>query len=231
VPPAVRFRTKPEIALDQLRWAVAAGLPGRIVLMDAAYRAMRGGVRELDYAAAVPRDLLAAPVGSGVPAELRRGRRGEARAGAARVDVLARGPGDWQAVEWREGGAGMLGGRFAARRVRTAPSDVPGWLGPEEWLLIEDADEPGGRSHWLISLPADTPLADLCQGPLAGRAGLSRPQAGGRARPLRGTLLARPEPPYHPVPGGLRLPRSRAKPFPPRHPGPQLPANQPPGPP
>src|SRR3954449_8763313 len=78
VPPAVRFRTKPEIALDQLRWAVAAGLPGRIVLMDAAYggdRAMRGGVRELglDYAAAVPRDLLAAPVGSGVPAELRRG--------------------------------------------------------------------------------------------------------------------------------------------------------------
>src|SRR4051794_5908411 len=57
VPPAVRFRTKPEIALDQLRWAVAAGLPGRIVLMDAAYggdRAMRGGGRELglDYAPA-----------------------------------------------------------------------------------------------------------------------------------------------------------------------------------
>src|SRR4051812_2682110 len=73
VPPAVRFRTKPEIALDQLRWAVAAGLPGRVVLMDAAYggiQSMRGGVREigLDYAAAVPGDLLAAPVGSGVPA-------------------------------------------------------------------------------------------------------------------------------------------------------------------
>src|SRR3954468_7691176 len=104
VPPVVRFRTKPEIALDQLRWAVAAGLPGRIVLMGPAYggdRAVRGGVREigLDYAAAVPRDLLAAPVGSGVPADLRRGRRGEARAGAARVDVLARdlGPGCWAA--------------------------------------------------------------------------------------------------------------------------------------
>src|SRR3954463_9159745 len=166
VPPAVRFRTKPEIALDQLRWAVAAGLPGRIVLMDAAYggdRAMRGGVREigLDYAAAVPCDLLAAPVGSGMPDELRRGRRGEARAGAARVDVLARALEEWRAVEWREGAAGRLGGRFAARRVRIAPSDAPGWLGPEEWLLIEDADEPGDRSHWLISLPADTPLADL----------------------------------------------------------------------
>src|SRR3954462_188544 len=141
VPPAVRFRTKPEIALDQLRWAVAAGLPGRIVLMDAAYggdRAMRGGVRELglDYAAAVPRDLLAAAVGSGMPDELRRGRRGEARAGAARVDVLARALEEWRAVEWREGAAGRLGGRFAARRVRTAPSDAPGWLGPEEWLLV-----------------------------------------------------------------------------------------------
>src|SRR3954462_9343869 len=147
VPPAVRFRTKPEIALDQLRWAVAAGLPGRIVLMDAAYggdRAMRGGVRELglDYAAAVPRDLLAAPVGSGVPAELRRGRRGEARAGAARGDVLARdpragprpgagpgaggardlGPGDWQTghwqtVDWRGGAAGSPRGACAPRRA------------------------------------------------------------------------------------------------------------------
>jgi len=50
VPPAVRFRTKPEIALDQLRWAAAAGLPGRVVLMDAAYggvQSMRGGVREM----------------------------------------------------------------------------------------------------------------------------------------------------------------------------------------
>src|SRR3954467_1218755 len=129
VPAAVRFRTKPEIALDQLRRAVAAGLPGRIVLMDAAYggdRAMRGGVREigLDYAAAVPCDLLAAPVGSGLPAELRRGRRGEAHAGAARVDVLARGLEEWRAVEWREGAAGRLGGRFAARRTAPRPAGL-----------------------------------------------------------------------------------------------------------
>ena len=63
----------------------------------------------------------------------------------------------------RWSGARAPPGCWAAgsRRVRTAPSDVPGWLGPEEWLLIEDADEPGDRSHWLISLPVDTPLADL----------------------------------------------------------------------
>jgi SRSO17 transposase len=205
--------------------------------MDAAYggdRAMRGGVREIGLDYAVPRDLLVAPVGSGVPAELRR--RGEARAGAARVDVLARdlGPGDWQAVEWREGAAGMLGGRFAARRVRTAPSDAPGWLGPEEWLLIEDADAPGGRSHWLISLPADTPLADLVR------------HAKGRWRVEQDYRDLKQEVGLGHFEGrswrGLNhhvtlclaaygfLVRERSL-FPPRHPEPQLPGNQPPGPP
>ena len=31
------FKTKPEIALDQLRWADAAGLPRGVVLLDAGY--------------------------------------------------------------------------------------------------------------------------------------------------------------------------------------------------
>ena len=35
VPDDVVFKTKPEIALDQLRWAHAAGLPRGIVLLDA----------------------------------------------------------------------------------------------------------------------------------------------------------------------------------------------------
>ena len=161
-------------------------------------------------------------------------RRGPRRGGA--VDVLARdlGPGDWQAVEWREGGVGMLGGRFAARRVRTAPSDAPGWLGPEEWLLIEDADEPGDRSHWLISLPADTPLADLVR------------HAKGRWRVEQDYRDLKQEVGLGHFEGrswrGLNhhitlclaaygfLVRERSL-FPPRHPGPQLPGNQPPGPP
>src|SRR5580692_227154 len=37
VPPEIRFRTKPEIALEQLRWACDADLPRGVVLMDAAY--------------------------------------------------------------------------------------------------------------------------------------------------------------------------------------------------
>src|SRR6186997_2406815 len=39
VPKEVRFKTKPEIALEQLRWACAAGLPRGVVLMDAGYGA------------------------------------------------------------------------------------------------------------------------------------------------------------------------------------------------
>jgi SRSO17 transposase len=37
VPAEVTFKTKHEIALDQLRWACAAGLPRGVVLEDAAY--------------------------------------------------------------------------------------------------------------------------------------------------------------------------------------------------
>src|SRR5512138_1926795 len=39
VPKEIRFKTKPEIALEQLRWACAAGLPHGVVLMDAGYGA------------------------------------------------------------------------------------------------------------------------------------------------------------------------------------------------
>ena len=37
VPEEIGFKTKPEIALDQLRWACEAGLPRGVVLMDAGY--------------------------------------------------------------------------------------------------------------------------------------------------------------------------------------------------
>jgi SRSO17 transposase len=39
VPKAIRFKTKPQIALDQLRWACAADIPRGVVLMDAGYGA------------------------------------------------------------------------------------------------------------------------------------------------------------------------------------------------
>ena len=37
VPEEIAFKTKPEIALEQIRWACEVGLPGNMALMDAGY--------------------------------------------------------------------------------------------------------------------------------------------------------------------------------------------------
>ena len=37
IPEEIAFKTKPEIALDELRWACEAGLPRGVVLLDAGY--------------------------------------------------------------------------------------------------------------------------------------------------------------------------------------------------
>src|SRR6202041_295618 len=37
VPKQIKFKTKPQIALDQIRWACESGLPSGVALMDAAY--------------------------------------------------------------------------------------------------------------------------------------------------------------------------------------------------
>src|SRR5256885_2313676 len=69
VPDAIAFQTKPKIALDQLAWACASGVPRGVVLMDSAYgtdASLRRGTRELclDYSAAVyARTLVEASTG------------------------------------------------------------------------------------------------------------------------------------------------------------------------
>jgi len=71
VPADIGFKTKPEIALEQLRWACEAGVPGGVVLMDTAYgndSRLRTGIVTLglSYVAGIrtslaPRRLLGAP--------------------------------------------------------------------------------------------------------------------------------------------------------------------------
>src|SRR5262249_17806740 len=58
VPDDIDFNTKPEIALEQLRWASEAGLPRGVVLMDAGYGAsteLRSSITalELTYVAGI----------------------------------------------------------------------------------------------------------------------------------------------------------------------------------
>src|SRR5919107_2292986 len=64
-------------------------------------------------------------------------------------------------VSWREGSAGQLTGRFAARRVQVAPTQRRDHLDAEEWLIVQDAEAAKDRRFWLSSLSADTPLEDL----------------------------------------------------------------------
>src|SRR4051812_14132378 len=167
VPPHLPFRTKIEMAIDQIRHAVAAGLPRGIVLADAAYggaRSFRDALRglALSYALGIESNTTAVPATTADPATGRT-RSVKVQAGAVRVDVLASAwePHHWRPVSWREGSAGQLSGRFAARRVQVTPTRHRDHLDPEEWLIVQDAEAARDRRFWLSTLPADTPLEDL----------------------------------------------------------------------
>ena len=111
IPDEIDFQTKPKIALDQLAWACAAGLPRGVVLMDQAYgmdAALRRGARELglDYSAAVPARTLV---------EGGKGNQGKMTAQTLALGLPKRA---WQTITWREGSAEPLRSRFARVRVR-----------------------------------------------------------------------------------------------------------------
>jgi SRSO17 transposase len=173
VPEEIAFKTKPQIALDQIRAAVAAGLPRGVVLMDAGYGvdgALRTAITELGlrYVAGVlstatvwaPGEAPLAPKpytpGRGRPTKrLRR----DAEHRPVTVKALALGlPAEaWRTVRWREGTNAPLQSRFARLRVRPAHLDwerSEPW--PEEWRLIEWPEgETGPTKYWLSTLPED----------------------------------------------------------------------------
>jgi SRSO17 transposase len=114
VPPHLGFRTRIEMAIDQIRHA-ATGLPRGIVLADAAYggaRSFRDALRDLDlaYALGVESNTTAVPAAGAAGHATARARSAKVQAGAVRVDALAGawGPRDWRTVTWREGSAGQL---------------------------------------------------------------------------------------------------------------------------
>src|ERR1700736_403745 len=70
VPSDIGFKTKPEIALEQIEWACAAGLPRGVALMDAAYGVdsrLRTGMTALGvtYVAGIQPKILVWPPGTG----------------------------------------------------------------------------------------------------------------------------------------------------------------------
>jgi SRSO17 transposase len=178
VPEEVRFASKPEIALDQIRAAQAAGVAPGVVLMDAGYGSdtrLRTEIAALGlrYIAGIQPHATVWPPGTGpLPAKPWSGRgrptsrtRRDPEHQPIQAKALALGlpKGAWQTVTWREGSADWLTSRFARVRVRAAHRDQAlAEPRAEEWLLIEwPADEREPTKYWLANLPEDASFERL----------------------------------------------------------------------
>jgi SRSO17 transposase len=172
VPADVTFKTKPQIALEQVKHACESGIARGVVLMDAGYGAdtdLRDGITALGlpYAAGIgPNTSVWAPgtaplppkpwSGQGRPTTRLR-RDAEHQPVAVKALALNLAEDAWKTITWRQGVDAALTSRFARVRVRPAHRDYnltePR---PEEWLLIEwpeGEDEP--LKYWLSTLAAD----------------------------------------------------------------------------
>ena len=172
VPKDIGFKTKQEIALEQLRWACAAGLPRGVALTDAGYGNNSNPRAEitslgLSYVAGILSNTTVwadetGPLppkpwsGRGRPPKRLR-RDAEHRPVSVKDLALGLPKSAWRTIEWREGSAEALSSRFARVRVRAARRDDRRHeTRPEEWLLIEwpkGENEP--TKYWLSTLPKD----------------------------------------------------------------------------
>lgn len=179
VPEEIRFRTKLEIALNQIRQAIQDEVPRGTVLADPAYgndtgfREALAGM-EMQYVLGVQSTTTVWPPGAGpLPPPVWKGGRGRPaqrlRRDAEHVPVAAKKlalslPAKaWKTVTWREGSRQPLRSRFAALRVRPAHRDHKlHQPRAEQWLLIEwPPEQAEPRKYWLSNLPASIPLRKL----------------------------------------------------------------------
>ena len=153
IPREISFRTKREIALQQIRTALDREIPTAPVLTDAAYgndTGFRDGITELGllYVVGIQSSVSVwkpgqAPLakrkwkGIGRPTKLLR-RDGQHNPLAVRELAMSLPSSAWKMVRWRQGTRQPLRSRFAALRLRPAHRDYESsepW--PQEWLLIE----------------------------------------------------------------------------------------------
>lgn len=178
IPDEIVFQTKPQIAIDQIRAALAAQTPMGIVLADAGYGADGGFRRELTdlglvYSVGVQPTVSVWRPGEGPlppktwsgkgrpPKLVQRSKNHQPLSAKALAQGLP--AGGWKTVTWREGSNAELASRFAAVRLRVASRDYNlTQPRPEEWLLVEwpeGDNEP--LKYWLSTLPETTTLHDL----------------------------------------------------------------------
>ena len=178
IPEDIAFQTKPQIALDQIKQAIADTVPEGVVLADAGYgndTSFRNGLTELGltYVVGVQgstavwapgTEPLLAKNWSGVGRKPKLLRRDDAARPVKLSELAKTLPATaWKSVRWREGTKGALASRFAALRVRPSHRDY--WRAepwPEEWLLIEWPEgEKEPAKYWLSTMPATTNITTL----------------------------------------------------------------------
>ena len=175
VPETIGFQTKPEIALGQIKSALAEDIAPGVMLADAGYgnsSAFRDGLAALglEFVVGVSGKATVWPQGTtpAVPTTSGRGRRpkrlrrGGDDAPVKQIAALAESlPAEaWQAVSWREGAAEALASRFATLRVRPAQGDHQrSEPRPEQWLLVEwPNDETEPTKFWFSNLSPNIPI-------------------------------------------------------------------------
>jgi SRSO17 transposase len=168
VPEDVVFKTKPKIALDQLRAAHAAGLPLGTVLADAGYgndSQFRDGVTQmgLQYAVGIQSNALMWKADAILPVldpDGQKPSRPQLREQqiSAKELALSQSAEAWHMITWREHGEAFTS-RFARWRVRPVTrAEQPA----EEWLMIEwPAGEAEPTKYWLSTLPDDISFENL----------------------------------------------------------------------
>src|SRR5712675_379639 len=226
VPEQIVFETKPEIALEQLRWACAAGLPRGVVLLDAGYGnhqpahadqrpwaelCRRHSVEHLGVGARHQAVAAQAMVWSRTAADpaaaQRQAQAGLGQAAGVRLaqaglahDRLARGQCRPAFVALRPGARARRSRRQAADRRVALDRVAQRREGADQILALDTA--PGHR----LRTPGRSGQAAL-----AHRARLPGAQAGARPWTLRRSRLAGLPPPRHAVHRSLRIPDLRAR--------------------
>jgi SRSO17 transposase len=181
IPEDLSFATKQQISLNQIRNAMASGIPSGVVLADAGYGDDTGFRDDLtaigmSYAVNIKGTTTVwRPGEEPLLPHQRTGRRGPAATRLAysaeqrpiSAFNLAREltPSAFDEVTWREGTKTPLRSRFASVRVRPAHRDTLRSIPRDhEWLLIEwpeDEDEP--TNFWLSTLDESISQLELVE--------------------------------------------------------------------
>src|SRR5258706_3003508 len=127
VPEEITFKTKPQIALEQIRWACEVGLPGSMALLDAGYghdSKLRAGITDLGkrYVAGIQPQMLVWKPGARPGPAPNKGHRDAPDTISVKDLALGLRKSAWRTIQWRGGSNEWLSSRVARVRGHVASS-------------------------------------------------------------------------------------------------------------